>query len=50
MAYDDEAAKEKLEAAEWKSLTDTLANWNFGVGHCKLNRGEKTDDRRLPGH
>ena len=50
MAYDDEAAKKKLEAAEWKSLTDTLTNWNFGVGHYKLNRGEKTDDRRLPGH
>ena len=39
---DDEAAKEKLEAAEWKSLTDTLTNWNFGVGHCKLDRGETT--------
>ena len=39
---EDETAKEKLEAAERKSLMDTLTNWNFGVEHYRLNRGETT--------
>jgi hypothetical protein len=52
-AYDDETAKEKLEAAERKSSTGTLANWNAPAFWCRAlqARPQRDDDgRRLPGH
>ena len=50
LAYDDETAKEELEAAERKSLMDTLTNWNFWCRELQARPRRDDDDRHLPGH
>ena len=55
---EDDTPEEKLEATKWKeSWMRPWVRWGFPFGGFsvdwrirQLDRGEKTDDRRLPGH